>query len=88
MTNCKMIMANSAMPYKIKKTCLIQEVVQILRNTSRDIDDPVKNQQLTEFSLRMKESGYHEKMRREVIRRGIETYEKQVEREVNGICPL
>ena len=48
----------------------------------------LKNNQLTEFSLRMKESGYHEKMRGEVMRRGIETYEKQVEREVNGICPL
>ena len=64
---------------------MIQEVVWILRNTSRGIDKSVKNQQLTEFSLRMKESGYHEKMRGQVIKTGIETYEKQVGRKVNGI---
>ena len=58
MANLKVIMADSAMPYKMKKIRLIQEVVRILRNTSRGIDDTVKNQQLTEFSLRMKESGY------------------------------
>ena len=36
----------------------------------------------------MKESGYHENMRSEVIRRGIETYERQLQNDINGICPL
>ena len=48
----------------------------------------MKNNQLTEFSLRLKESGYPGKMRREIIERGMEMYEKQVEKENNGSCPL
>ena len=74
-------MANSAMPYKMKKTCLIKEVIRILRNTSKDINNNIKIYQLTEFSQRLKESGYREKIREEIIKRGGEAYEKQVERD-------
>ena len=52
------------------------------------MEESVKNNQLTEFSLRLKESGYPGKMRREIIERGMEMYEKQVEKESNGSCPL
>ena len=62
MANFKVIMANSAMPYKMRKVCLIQEVVRILRNTSRRMNVSVKNKFLSEFSLRMKISGYSEKI--------------------------
>ena len=36
----------------------------------------------------MKESDYHERMRGEVIRRGIVTYERQGQNDINGIFPL
>lgn len=88
MANFKVIMKDSAMPYKMKKTCLIQEVVRILRNTSRRLDDKVKTHYLSEFSLRMKESGYDDYTRLEIIRLGVEAYERQVQRENDGICPL
>ena len=88
MANFKVIMAKSAMPYNMKKTCLIQEVIRILRNTSRRLEDSVKTQFLTEFSLRLKESGYAEKVRFEIIKRGVEGFEKQVEKDENGVCPL
>ena len=48
----------------------------------------VKIYQLTELSLRLKESGYREKIREEIMKRGLEAYEKQRERDTNGICPL
>ena len=48
----------------------------------------MKNYQLKEFSLRLKESGYLGKMRREIIERGIEIYENQVEKENSRICSL
>ena len=88
MANFKVIMAKSAMPYKMKKTCLIQEVVRILRNTSRRLDDSIKTHFLSEFSLRLKESGYTDKVRLEIIQKGVTAYEKQVERDEAGICPL
>ena len=73
---------------KTKKTCLIQEVVRILRNTNKDIDNSVKTSQLKEFSQRLKESGYREKMRGEIMKRGLEAHEKQIERDTSGVCPL
>ena len=88
MPNFRVIMADSAMPHKTKKTCLIQEVIRILRNTSRKLDPSVARYYLSEFSLRMKESGYEEKMRLEVIKRGMEGYEKQIARDESGECPL
>ena len=88
MANTKLIMASSAMPYSMKKTCLIQEVVRILRNTSRKLDKCVKTAFLSEFCLRLKESGYPDKMRYEIVKRGVEVYEKQLERDENNICPL
>ena len=88
MANFNLIMEKSAMPYKMKKICLIQEVVRILRNTSRGLNDSVKTHFLSEFSLRMRESGYPENVRLEVIKMGVGAYEKQVKREEEGICPL
>ena len=88
MANFKLIMKNSAMPFKMTKTCLVQEVVRILRNTSRRLNESVKTHYLNEFSLRMKESGYDANMRLDVIKLGIGAYEKQIERENEGICPL
>ena len=72
MANSKVIMADSAMPYKMKKTCLIQEVVRILHNTSMRINRSTKTQFLSEFSLRLKESGYnHRTETRDNKKRGI-----------------
>jgi hypothetical protein len=88
MANFKLIMENSAMLFKMKKTCLVQEVVRILRNTSKRLDENIKTHYLNEFSLRMKESGYAENVRLEVIKLGVRAYEKQVKRADDGICPL
>ena len=81
-------MADSAMPLKMKRVCLIQEVVRIQRNTSRKLDEKVRRYFLSEFSMRMEASGYAAKFRLDVIKSGIAAYEKQVEREEAGICPL
>lgn len=43
---------------------------------------------LNTFSLRMKDSGYDERFREEVIKSGMEGYQKQVERDRSGVCPL
>ena len=88
MANTKVVVADSAMPYKTKKLCLVQEVVRILRNTSTRLDSSVKTHHLSEFSGRLRESGYGQRIRMEIMKRGIEIYERQVERDKNGTCPL
>ena len=59
---------------------MTQEVVRILRNTKKDLPDIVMNIFLSEFSLRMKESGYSERLRFEIISSGVACYEKQLAR--------
>ena len=88
MANFLVLMARSAMPMKMKRVSLVQEVVRIQRNTSKYEKEEVKKNSLSEFSLRMKCSGYNEKFRKEVITDGIRTFEKQVERSRRGIRPL
>ena len=78
--NFKVVMEISAMPNKMKRRCMVQEVVRILRNTSRNIDRDIKTNQLSEFSERLRISGYKQHARMEIIKRGVEAYEKQVER--------
>ena len=76
------------MPGRAKRVSLVQEVVRILRNTKEDLPAEVKNNFLSEFSLRMKLSGYSEQFRYEVISSGVTCYEKQLARAAQGTCPL
>ena len=48
----------SAMPMKIKRNALVQEVIRRLRNTSRSLSWSIKAEILSEFSLSMKMSGW------------------------------
>ena len=86
--NSMVVHFNSAMPRNMKRTTLSNEVLRILRNTSREAPVEVKTFLLSEFAGRMKDSGYPEKFRKEVIKSGWEGYEKQVSRQETGECPL
>ena len=88
MANFLLLMKRSAMPAKTKRVCLVQEVIRILRNTKRELPDKLRNGFLTEFALRMKDSGYCAKFREEVIKSGVGGYEKQIERDESGECPM
>ena len=85
MANFKVLMAESAMPTKMKRICLTQEVVRILRNTSKNLEEKIRTYYLSEFSLRMKDSGYTARFRLEVLKSGMATYERQLERDQAGI---
>ena len=65
----------------------MQKVVRILRDTSRTQEDRVVKD-LSEFCVILQESVYGERYRLEIIESGIKTYEKQVKRAEDGICPL
>ena len=87
-SNFLVLMERSAMSDRQKRVSLTQEVIRILRNTKKELPDSVKNDLLSEFSLRMMMSGYSEKFRMEVISSGVAGYEKQLARAEAGTCPL
>ena len=83
-----LIMAKSAMPDKSKRVCLVQEVIRMMRNTSRLLPEKERKTLLSEFSFRMKESGYGENFRLEVFTSGMSGFQKQVKRDKEGVRPL
>ena len=81
-------LAMSAMPSKMKRTVLTQEVVRIRRNISLELPWETTAKHLNNFSARMRASGYGEKYRLEVIKSGVEGFEKMVMEEKNGGRPI
>ena len=83
-----LILSRSAMSERVKRTTLVQEAIRILKNTSPDV--PWKNVEvmLSDFSLRMKQSGYPEKYRENVILSALSAWEKMVELDRTGVKPL
>jgi hypothetical protein len=73
---------------KQKRVCLTQEVVRACRNCSRSLLAEVRIRALTELSLRLKDSGYSAAFRLQVITAGMTAYERPVERDEAGACPL
>ena len=55
------LLERSAMPMRMKRQSLSQEVVRILRNTDKNLPWSLKAEMLSQFSLRKKDSGYSAK---------------------------
>ena len=62
--------------------------MQIHRNISRRLTEEVRTTALSEFSFCLKESGYSHKERLAIIQEGTKAYERQLERDRAGVCPL
>ena len=62
-----LMLARSAMSDRTKRSALTQEAIQILRNCSRSLPWERRAAHLSDFSLRMKISGYSEKFRETII---------------------
>ena len=82
------MLANSAMPDKMKRNCLVQDAIRRLRNTKRELPWSLKASVLSEFSNKMMLSGYSEKFRLEIIQSAIRGNENQCEAADRGIKPL
>ena len=83
-----LMLARSAMSDRTKRSALTQEAIQILRNCSRSLPWTRRAAHLSDFSLRMKISGYSEKYRATVISSAIAAWEKQLEMDRTGEQPL
>ena len=88
MSSPYVILSKSAMSDKIKRNTLVQEAIRRLRNTSRDLPWDLKAKILSEFSNKMRISGYSAQFRLEVIQSAVRDYEKQCEKADKGITPL
>ena len=76
------------MPEKVKRTTLTQETIRILRNCHPDLPWTKKVRHLNELTERMRDSGYNERLRKEVIESGLMGYQKMVDVERNGGRPV
>ena len=74
--NFQVMLECSAMPLKVKRTVLTQEVIRILRNCRTDLPWAEKASFLTDLSARMKASGYSEKFREQIIDAGLKGFDK------------
>ena len=80
-SNLLVMLEMSAMPASIKRTALMQTVIRIRRNTRPELPWSVTENLLSNFSARMKASGYDEHYRYQVIKSGMEGFDKMLEEE-------
>ena len=80
-SNLLVMLEMSAMPASIKRTALTQTVIRIRRNTRPELPWSVTENLLSNFSARMKASGYDEHYRYQVIKSGMEGFDKMLEEE-------
>ena len=76
------------MSMRMKRQAMSQEVLRILRNTRRTLPWQLKSDMLNQFALRMKDSGYSEHIRQEIIEGWFKGYKNQLESDLKGLCPL
>ena len=84
----KVILADSALSWQQKRTILTQEALRRLRNTSVELGTEVQNKHLTDFMLKMKDSGYSERFRKEIVSSAQSAFKKILENHKNGTRPI
>ena len=82
------IMRDSAAPLSQKRTVLTQEGIRTLKNFKKELDWDQKAKHLDNFMQKMKNSGYDEKFRLEVLKSSINGYEKILEDGEKGVKPV
>ena len=84
MKNKYVMMASSAVPWRTKRNALLQEVVRRRRNCYREMPGEEVGAIMSKFCQKLKDSGYSEKFRWEIIDAGLKVYKKQVEEDERG----
>ena len=84
----KVILSTSAQPWGQKRTTLTQELIRRLLNCSKELSCSEKRKHLDNFMQLLKNSGYDEKFRAEILNSGLKGYNKIVEAERDRIKPM
>ena len=80
-TSPLVIMEKSALPASNKMTVLAQEVVRRLRNTAVSLPIQEKIKIMDKMMIKLRESGYDERQRKEILYSGVMGYCRMMERE-------
>ena len=84
----KVILADSALNASSKRTILTQECLRRLRNTKLELGEAVQVKHLNEFMIKLKNSGYNEKYRREIVDSAMKAFKNMLEDDKSGKKPL
>ena len=82
------MLAESAINAASKRTILTQECLRRIRNTKIELGDEVRNIHLNRFMLKMKNSGYNETYRVQILNSALNAFKLMVEEDKNGKKPL
>ena len=77
-SNWQLMHADSAMLASVKRTTLTQEGLRILRNTKLEVPWSEKAEMLSDFSARLRFSGYSERYRQQVMESVLAGWDKMV----------
>ena len=83
--NPRVIMADSALSFTKKRTILTQECLRRLRNTKIELGPEVQRTHLNRFMLKLKNSGYSYKFRKEILDSGLKAFQKMKEDDENNV---
>ena len=86
--NSKVILADSALSFSKKRTILTQEVLRRLRNTKVELGPDIQKKHLNLLMLKMKNSGYRQKFRKEVLDSGQKAFQKMLKDDKCGLKPM
>ena len=73
---------------RAKRTIHTQEIVRILRNSSRDLPEEVREKGIKVYARKLKNSGYETLYISQVIDSGFKAYSKQLKANDDGVTPL
>ena len=88
MASMMVIHADSAIPRKVKRTVLTQEVLRIIRHCSKLITWEEVRGHINKFMMKMQLSGYDQAFRCDIVKSAINAFEIMMEKEEMEIRPM
>ena len=76
----KVILVDSALSFSKKRTILTQECLRILRNTKLELGQKVQKKYLDQFMLTLKNSGFSQKFRKEILDSAFKAFRSNYDR--------
>ena len=85
MVRRKVMMADTALPERMKTTVLAQEVIRRERNTARSVENEIRIKIRNKLMMKLRLSGYGMRQRINIFVSGLRGYRKMTDREDQGI---
>ena len=86
--NPRVILADSALSFSKKRTILTQECLRRLRNTKVELGPEIQNKHLNQFMLKLKNSGYNQKFRKEILDSSLKAFQSMMDDDINQVKPM